>query len=841
MPWAIAAPILVGEGQTTASSGGSGGPGRSPKSALEQALREARAELERRDAEHRAHLRFLESLEQVDRVIRQAGDLESMMQHVLDAVLGIFDCERAWLLYPCDADAPSFRVPMERTRPEWPGALTMGAALPVIPEAAEAFRLALASPEPVTYDPRSGRPVPFGEQFSTLSQIILAVHPKQGKPWIFGLHQCSHPRIWSDDDTRLFKEVGRRVADGLSSLLLLKDLRESEKRYRALADAAREMVFVVGRDGRIEHVNTIAAEQFGRRPEELVGVPRASLFPPEVSARQERAVQAVLESGAPSYVESETPVPGRVLWLGTWLVPLRDDAGTVTSVLGVSRDVTERRRAEEALKDSERRFRDFVEHALVGVYRTTPDGRVLMANPALARLLGFPSLDALLESNLEQWAQECGFPRLSLRETLDRAGFVDGFESSLIRAGGDTLYLRESARAVRGESGEVAYYEGIIEDLTAQKALEAHLVQAQKMEAVGRLAGGIAHDFNNLLQALLSSTQAARLQARDPVLAGSLADIQAQVQRGAALTRQLLLFSRQAPAHRERLDLGTLVAEQASMLRRLLPETITFIVETAMAPLPVEADAGQLGQVLTNLVVNARDAMADSGRLAISAFARGPAAVIEVADSGVGITREVRDRIFDPFFTTKPQGKGTGLGLAVVWGIVREHGGQVEVDSVTGSGATFRVVLPLAAGTAETPTAAPPELALPVGRGERVLLIEDEEGARKGLADLLAGLRYAVTSVASAEDAVALSEPAPYDLLLTDFRLPGANGIDVARTLVERWPALKVVVMSGYAPEDISHDLFIPDAVHFLQKPFDMATLAKALRTTLDGAAPRSA
>ena len=395
-----------------------------------------------------------------------------------------------------------------------------------------------------------------------------------------------------------------------------------------------------------------------------------------------------------------------------------------------------------------------------------------------------------------------------------------------------------------GRAGRVV----IAHDVSERRQIEMQLREAQKIEAVGTLAGGIAHDFNNLLQAMLSAVQTARIQianltvippASSTTLGRTLVEIQGQVQRGAQLTRQLLFFSRQTPAQWQHLDLGALIAEHCSMLRRVLPETITLHLETDGTPAPVEGDPGQLGQVLTNLVVNARDAMPAGGTLVVAAARHGSEVTLEVRDTGTGIPPEVRERIFDPFFTTKPLGQGTGLGLAVVWGIVKEHKGRVEVDSELGEGSRFMIVLPAAEEQATVAGTGPAGADdLPAGHGERILLVEDEEGPRRALTDLLALLSYTVTAVVSSEEAETLAEGPAFDLLLTDFRLPGASGLDLVGRLSACWPELKAIVMSGYAPDDLARNLFASGVVRFLQKPFDMATLARELRDALAATRP---
>jgi len=378
------------------------------------------------------------------------------------------------------------------------------------------------------------------------------------------------------------------------------------------------------------------------------------------------------------------------------------------------------------------------------------------------------------------------------------------------------------------------------EDITARKQAEAalersraHLFEAQKIEAVGRLAGGVAHDFNNILQAMLSLATVLRLRAASPELAKIVAEIEAHIKRGAGLTQQLLLFSRRQAVERKRLDLGEVAGAAGMLLRRLIPENIRLAVDTTPERLWVEGDAGQLQQVLMNLAVNAKDAMPGGGTLTVSTRPGDGEAIIEVADTGEGMDEDTRTHLFEPFFTTKGVGKGTGLGLSVVHGIVEQHGGRIEVESSPGEGSVFRVVLQAMPAPDEAAKEPSGEKELPRGDGARLLVVEDEEGARKGLVELLEFLGYEVTAVGSGEEAGVLpDEPAP-DLLLTDLVLPGIDGAALAAGLRDRWPNLKVVLMSGYTEDEAVRRGVNEGDVHFLQKPFDMVALARALRAAL--------
>ena len=519
-----------------------------------------------------------------------------------------------------------------------------------------------------------------------------------------------------------------------------------------------------------------------------------------------------------------------------------DANGAPAKMIGTIQDITERKLAADRLSASERRYRElFLAHPMPMWVYDLETMRFLAVNDAAVEKYGW-SREEFLAMTLRDIRPPEDVPRLDASVAASRPR--TGYESSKgwrhrTRAGRVLeVEITSHDLTFEGRSGRVV----VAHDVTDRRRLEEQLRHAQKMEAVGRLAGGVAHDFNNLLQAMLSVAQAARLRSHEPEVARALVELESHVRSAAALTRQLLLFSRQETPRREAVSIGHVVGEAIAMLRRLLPETIALTVENAAEPLLAEADPGQVSQVLTNLVVNARDAMPEGGRLTVRTGLAGGEVFLEVEDTGSGMTPEIRERIFEPFFTTKGHAHGTGLGLAVVHGIVESHGGRIEVETMPGRGSRLRVLLPAAEAVAAPRTSAGARAdALPHGDGQRILLVEDEDGARAGLSELLGLLGYAVTAVGSGEAAGALPAEPEFDLLLTDFMLPGVSGLDVARGLAERWPGMKVVVMSGYAADAFSRGELASASVRFLQKPFDVATLAGELRAALTepGAQPR--
>lgn len=506
-------------------------------------------------------------------------------------------------------------------------------------------------------------------------------------------------------------------------------------------------------------------------------------------------------------------------------------------------DVTEHKHAEKALRASQQLLDRIINAITVRVFWKDRNLVFLGCNEAFARDAGCADPTGVVGKDDYQmvWRAQAESYRRDDRQVMESGCPKLLIEESQTTPAGRTLTLLTSKIPLRSATGEVSGVLGTYLDITELRQaeqdktrLETQLIQAQKLEAVGRLAGGVAHDFNNILQAMLSLATVLRLRAGSPELTRTVHEIEGLIKRGAGLTQQLLLFSRRQAADRARLDLGELTSSAGLLLRRLIPEHIRLSVEIPPEPVWAEGNAGQLQQVLMNLAVNARDAMPHGGTLILRAVRAGDDAVLEVIDSGEGMGDDTRAHLFEPFFTTKEAGRGTGLGLAVVHGVVTQHRGRVEVDSAPGAGSRFRVLLPGApapetqvggeASEAEGP---------PHGLGEHVLVVEDEDGTRQGLTELLELLGYRVTAMASGEEAIALPDDTSPSLLLSDLMLPGIPGPALAERLGARWPGLRVVLMSGYTEDEVLRREVDEGTVQFLQKPFDILSLARLLRDAL--------
>ncbi|HSP17084.1 MAG TPA: ATP-binding protein [Thermoanaerobaculia bacterium] len=486
--------------------------------------------------------------------------------------------------------------------------------------------------------------------------------------------------------------------------------------------------------------------------------------------------------------------------------------------------ISARRESEEA----QRRLATVVEQASELIVITNTAGVIEYVNPAFEKATGYTQAEVLGQTSrlLKSDRQDAAFYK-ALWGAITAGSVWHGHFTNRRKDG--SLYEEDATISpVRDRDGTITNFVAIKRDVTEELALGEQLRHAQKIEAIGTLAGGVAHDFNNLLQAMLSIVQLLKRKSdASPRQIGHLTQLEKTIRRGSYLTRQLLLFARRETSRREHLDLNKILGDLLAFFRRVVRANIRLSVEPAAVPLPISADHGQIDQVIMNLAANAIDAMPEGGVLSIAAGRDEQTAWLKVSDTGTGIPEAIRDRIFEPFFTTKEVGKGTGLGLSVVHGIIAAHGGRIAVECPAEGGTTFRVELPLQNPVVAAMTAAPSE-DVPDGRGERVLLVEDDEAAREGLLGILEMLGYSVVAVGSGEEAAGVE--GPFSVVLADSMLPGMPGIEVIRGARQRWPHIKAILMSGYAAQGAIDAGVAANEFQFLQKPFDTADLARTLR-----------
>jgi PAS domain S-box-containing protein len=530
--------------------------------------------------------------------------------------------------------------------------------------------------------------------------------------------------------------------------------------------------------------------------------------------------------------------------LHTKKIPIFDNAGRVVYLMGISDDITEQKRAEEALRESEERFSSAFEHAPIGMALVSLEGRLLKVNQSVCDLVGYSEAELLSRTFQDiTHPDDLAANMENVRRAL--AGEIRTYqmEKRYVHKQGHILNALLHVSLVRNRQGRPGYFISQIQDITERRKLEEHLRHVQKMEAIGQLAGGMAHDFNNILGVIQMQADLLKSEGGLSTEQLDLADgIGGAAQRATALTRQLLMFSRKQTRQLRDLDLNESINELSKMLRPTLGENVELKLKLAMQPLFIHADAGMMDQILLNLAVNARDAIPKGGHLIIGTAAKsaqarpGSFVCLSVSDTGCGIPPENLPRIFEPFFTTKGIGQGTGLGLATVFGIVQHHQGWISVESEVGRGTTFRIYLPRLPEKSEQKPHQPPSTSRPGGK-ETVLVVEDEALLRLTVGLTLSRLGYRVLEASHGNEALEVwnKNRENIHLLLTDLMMPGGmTGKDLGEQLLKENPKLKVIYTSGYSAGVVGKDFSFEDGINFLAKPFAAQQLAQIVRKRLD-------
>ena len=676
-----------------------------------------------------ARLHHLRSINRIAETMEATLDIVAALQRVLEVVLDVFDCDRAWLVDPLDPSAPSYRITYIATRPEWPPFLPPDHVLPMDGPGSFIIAETAAAPGPVAWSP--SRPMPNAEmwrtQFGIRSQLMAALRPRGFVPWGLGIHHCRSDREWTPAELELFHDIARRVGDMLGNLLLHRDLRKSEAQLRSLTDAVPQLVYVTTPAGECVECNQRWYSYTGLTEADTLGMGWKRAVHGDEIASTTAAWQEAVSSGEPLEHEFRLRrADGEYRWFLNRAVCVRDQDGTILRWVGTCTDIDDQRQAEAAMRHSEEQLR-----------------------------------------------------------------------------------------------------------------------QAQKMEAVGRLAGGVAHDFNNLLTAINGNAGLllASMVPEDPLRVHA-EDILHAGERAAALTRQLLTFSRKEVVAPRPVHLGHIIGDLQRMLRRLIGEDIDLVTQDAEELWTIRADPGQLEQVILNLTLNARDAMPQGGQLTVATRnvaaaaddALGDCVELLVRDTGKGMDEATRAHLFEPFFTTKEAGRGTGLGLSTVYGIVAQSHGSIAVDSELGRGTEVRVRFPrVEAGATPSPQAAPSEIRRALGH-ETVLLVEDDDSVRRFAQIVLESLGYQVRTAPSGDAALALAQqwPGQIDLLVTDVVMSGLTGRQLAEQLLVLRPGTKVLYMSGYTEDAILRRGVEGQSAAFLAKPFTAASLGERVREVLD-------
>jgi two-component system cell cycle sensor histidine kinase/response regulator CckA len=626
------------------------------------------------------------------------------------------------------------------------------------------------------------------------------------------------------------------------------------RRLAALVESSPDAILATTPGGIITDWNRGAQEIFGYTAEEAVGRSARMLVPPEEWDEARQSLARIRDTGQPSRRESRRcRRDGSDVWLSATMSPVWERDGRLAGISFVMRDVGEQRATRERLLESEAELRALLASLPDVILVLDGDGRYLKIPPTAPELLYADPSRMLGRTMGEVLPAELAERFVAIIRRVLATGRAETVEYSLPVQSGRVEF---EGTVSRMSDTQVVW---VARDVTARNqarerihAQEAQLRQAQKMEAVGRLAGGVAHDFNNVLTVIRGTVQLMLLDAEPGgAVREDLLEVERAAERAAALTRQLLAFSRSQAPHEEDVDVNAVVGGVESMLRRLIGEDVELILAPGELPGPVRADPGRLEQVLMNLVVNARDAMPGGGTLHVRTGAGDPAAwaeqapagtavphaavVLTVADSGTGMDAETVSRIFEPFFTTKPPGQGTGLGLSTVYGIVGQAGGWIQVESSPGAGTRFHVHLPCCEGNGER-SAPPAEAPAAARRQAHVLVVEDEDDVRRIICRALEGQGHRVRPASTAAGALqAMEEEGAVDLVISDFVLPDRRGGSLVDELRRRWPGVPVLLVSGYTASTTGT---LPAGTPFLEKPFTPSELVARVAELLAAPPP---
>ncbi len=632
-------------------------------------------------------------------------------------------------------------------------------------------------------------------------------------------------------------------------------IKSSEERYRLIAENISDVLFTMDMNLRFTYVSPSVTRMRGYSVEEAMAQELKEVLTPSSYELAIRILQEEMEKEKESdrnlyrarTLELENRCKdGSTVWTETRLTFLRDSDGNPAGILGVSRDITQRKRAEEQRKLMEEKYSRLFEESKSAIFITSSHGSVIDVNPAGVVLLGYSSKDELLKKDLlsHYFKDE---ERETRQKILKEKGVLEDYEFHIKRKDGSEITVLETTHAVRNEKSEIIAYRGIMKDITAYKKMEEQILQSQKMEAIGRLAGGIAHDFNNLLTTIMGNAEILLLNLpKEEPNRERVKAIMNTALRAAQLTRKLLAFSKKQISMPKSVNINNVITDMRYMLERILGEDIKFEIHLASSLPNINIDPTHLEQIILNLSVNAREAMPSGGSLLVSTqnvyldeeyckaypeLKPGEYILLAVSDTGIGMTKDILDHIFEPFFTTKKE--GTGLGLSIVYGVVKQYDGHITVYTKEGVGTTFKIYFPAIKEAEKREEISLPEEMLYRG-SETVLIIEDEDDVRELIETALRDMGYRVFTAPNGKEAEEIMRKfgGEIKLLISDIILPDVRGSELSLKLREEYPGLKILLISGYPDERITIE--ISEKLDFLPKPFTPRTLAKKVREILN-------
>ncbi len=650
-----------------------------------------------------------------------------------------------------------------------------------------------------------------------------------------------------DEKDEIYALLGL-TRDVTQNKLAESEILRSKQFSESIINSLPGIFYVVDSKGKMVRINERFLKDSGYSQEEVLSMHALDFFSADQKMKVQERIMEVFEKGESSVEADLLSKDGSTIpYYFTGFCAMIDGSPLL---VGTGIDITERRNTEKALRDSEEKYRSLFEESQDIVFISTYDGKFVDINPAGVSRLGYASKEELMSVAVRDLYDRAE-ARTTYLELLNANGFVTDFETTLRRRDKQLLHITMNATALRDDLGNISLIRGIARDVTEHRKLEEQFRQSQKMESIGTLAGGVAHDFNNILTAIIGYGHLTlrKMEKDDPNRLNVEQMLEAS-DRAAHLTKDLLLFSRKQPIHRKLIDLNEVIRKLQKFLIRVIGEDIALQSVLHENEIPILADAHQIEQVLMNLATNARDAMPKGGALTVTTeqvrldqqfinlygYGKpGHYAMVTVSDTGQGMDEQTRQKIFEPFYTTKEVGKGTGLGLAVVYGIVRQHEGYINVDSKPGIGTSFRIYLPvIASGAAEEETTVTEEQ--PAGGTETILLAEDNESVRELTLSVLKEFGYTVITAIDGKDAVNkyLENKERIQLLLFDLIMPRKSGKEAYEEIRKIKPDIKILFASGYSPDIVRDKASLGKGTSIIFKPVSPMELLKHVRMVLD-------